>query len=186
MGEDTMQYFMDTMDNMKRLKYFQMVSALANIITLVLFISLLSLVKIFKQVIHTVLGVIKNFLLIGYMVYNILSSFESIRITNDLRSFIESFWSRRCIDVFTENAFIRYEVVDYFKEIDKFNGYLYIFSYLYGGVTFLQFLRYLYKAYIRFKNRYRRKIAREELGDLIDKNKILLEHNKSASEIKKV
>jgi hypothetical protein len=173
---ESMKYFKTTLEDLKLMKFSQMLVALGNLILLFIFISLLSLVRVIvNRVWHVLFSCLKNFMSIAYVIYNIVQSHKNIQISQDLIWFIYSIWINGCIDDYTQYAMIRYEVIFNILQIYDVNKYLYIFSFIYMGFAMIQLIRLIYKVYIRFKNRDRRKIAKLQLGRAkTEDNKVLL------------
>jgi hypothetical protein len=154
--------FKSTIENFKKMKFTLMVFALSNIFILVMFISLLSLVKIIKAWLHSILTLIKIFVSTLYITYNIVKSYHLIQFSEYVIQYIQKI--NVCGDIYISSGLIRYGVVSQIDYIGFLNTFIYFFSIFYGVILGLQGIRMGYKVYIRIKNRFRRKEARQQLG----------------------
>lgn len=154
---------------MKEMKFKQMVYALLNIFMLCFFISLLSLVKIIKRWLHTFLTLIKIIFSAFYLTYLVILSYENFNLTNLLRDYLEV-KIINCVDKYVNSAMQIYGVTDHIEDVNFVNRLIFFVSLFYGFNLVMQFLRVMYKIYVRIKNTKRRKEARNELGNDLFKN----------------
>jgi hypothetical protein len=169
---------------MKQMKFKQMVFALLNIFALCFFISLLSLVKIIKRWLHTILTLIKIIFSALYLTYVIILSYENFDLTNLLKDYLEVKLVN-CVDKYVNSGIQIYGVTSHLEDVNFINRLIFYFSIFYGCILGMQFLRVLYKIYVRIKNTKRRKEARNELGKDLFKN-ILQTKNTLYSEYKEI
>lgn len=144
--------------------YIKLVISLANILIMVLLISFLSLVKVFSNFVHSLVFLVKIILCYIFMIYNLLiiklSVQKDLEIIKDFLSH-----SNSCFDEETIFTMRRYEVEKRAAAIGTFTSIEFWFNICYGVFVSGETGRFIHKVYVRIKNKYRRKIAEDEIGE---------------------
>ena len=162
-------YFTDIVEEGKIYQFSQIVLSLANLIIICVFVSLLSILKIGNKNQNILIGFIKILLLYAFIITNTYISTLIKRDSEFINEKISFFLKNKCLDETSIFSFYNIYKADTLLDNWKiFNSYNFWSSFPYGLLILINSTKYIYKTYLRIRNRKRNIEAQNELKTIIN------------------